>query len=69
MNGPSFPVGDAGEPGGTLSADGGSDSGGGTVTDAGDAGDDAGTDPGPFPLGATWGTNAVHFRVRADAAT
>ena len=42
VNGPSFPVGDAGEPGGTLSADGGSDSGGGTVTDAGDAGDDAG---------------------------
>ena len=55
VNGPSFPVGDAGEPGGTLSADGGSDSGGGTVTDAGDAGDDAGTDPGPFPLGATLG--------------
>jgi glycogen operon protein len=30
---------------------------------AGDAGDN-----GPFPLGATWGTDAVHFRVRADAA-
>ncbi len=27
-----------------------------------------GGDEGPFPLGATWGTDAVHFRVRADAA-
>jgi glycogen operon protein len=27
-----------------------------------------GGDLGPFPLGATWGTDAVHFRVRADAA-
>jgi glycogen operon protein len=33
------------------------------ATDEADAGD-----PGPFPLGATWGTDAVHFRVRADAA-
>ena len=29
---------------------------------------DAGTDQGPFPLGVTWGTAAVHFRVRADPA-
>ena len=30
---------------------------------------DAGAnDPGPFPLGATLGPNALHLRVRADAA-
>ena len=27
------------------------------------------SDAGPFPLGATWSTSALHFRVRADAAT
>ncbi len=32
--------------------------------------DDSGlTDDGPFPLGATLGPAAIHFRVRADAAT
>ena len=30
---------------------------------------DGGPDHGPFPLGATWGNDAVHFRVRADPAT
>jgi isoamylase len=42
---------------------------GGAVGDDAGGGGDAATDPGPFPLGATWGTSAVHFRVRADAAT
>jgi glycogen operon protein len=51
--------------------DGAVDSG---VTAQGDAATDAAldggsTDPGPFPLGATWGTQAVHFRVMADPAT
>jgi glycogen operon protein len=65
LNGPSFSVGDAGVP--TSGVDAGAD--GGDVA-SGDASDDsdAGTDTGPFPLGATWGKNAVHFRVRADAA-
>src|SRR5437870_12986158 len=29
----------------------------------------AASDDGPFPLGATWGARALHFRLRADAAT
>ena len=33
-----------------------------------DASDGGSTDTVPFPLGATWGTDAVHFRVHADAA-
>ena len=52
---------------------------GGSTGSAPDAGGDAssldastgtsdGGDAGPFPLGATWGADAVHFRVRADAA-
>jgi glycogen operon protein len=37
--------------------------------DAGpDAATDGGTDAGPFPLGATWGSDAVHFRVMANPA-
>jgi glycogen operon protein len=35
----------------------------------GEAGADSGSDVGPFPLGATWGDAAVHFRVMADPAT
>jgi len=41
----------------------------GAPRDDGGGGGDASADPGPFPLGATWGAAAVHFRVRADAAT
>jgi glycogen operon protein len=40
----------------------------GPVSVGDDAGDAGASDPGPFPLGATWGAVAVHFRVRADAA-
>ena len=64
---------DAGPPDGSItttptpSSDAGVD---GAIDTDGAASDDAGpTDPGPFPLGATLGTNAIHFRVRADAAT
>jgi len=38
-------------------------------SDASAGGDAASDDDGPFPLGATWGPRAVHFRLRADAAT
>ena len=52
--------------GGDAARDGGADEG--AADDA--SGQDAGPpDPGPFGLGATWGANAVHFRVRADPAT
>src|ERR1700733_1423148 len=53
--------------------DGGGNGDAGAEASSPDAADasaapDAG-DTGPFPLGATWGADAVHFRVRADAAT
>jgi glycogen operon protein len=49
---------------------GSADSGSIPPTDAAlDAPSDGGADSGPFPLGATWGTQAVHFRVMADPAT
>jgi glycogen operon protein len=54
-------TGPAGLDGGTLGNDAGNDA---PPTAA-----DSGTDQGPFPLGATWGNDAVHFRVRADPAT
>jgi glycogen operon protein len=83
-NGPVFVVDDAGLPANALDAGGtrglaDADAGGtgpneapeaggeGGSTSPGNAGD--GGDPGPFGLGATWGANAVHFRVRADPAT
>jgi glycogen operon protein len=63
------PAADAGGPNGVLEPppDAGDDV---TIADATteDAGADAGDDVGPFPLGATFGARAVHFRLRADAA-
>ncbi len=45
------------------------DSGKGSGGDAGtEAATDGGPDIGPFPLGTTWGNEAVHFRVMASPA-
>src|ERR1700722_1898393 len=41
----------------------------GSRDSASEAGADAGADAGPFPLGATWGADAVHFRLMAAPAT
>ncbi|HTQ41854.1 MAG TPA: alpha-amylase family glycosyl hydrolase [Polyangiaceae bacterium] len=61
---------DGGLPGMTgLMGDDGGKTTGDAATDAPPTGADGGTDQGPFPLGATWGNDAVHFRVRADPAT
>ena len=66
----------SGGPASTRAAAGASDDAGPTATpeppfDAGSItlADGAVDDAGPFPLGGTWGSAAVHFRVRADAAT
>ncbi len=55
--------------GSASSGDAGSGGGGDAGIDAPGRGGDGASDTGPFPLGATWGSDAVHFRVMADPAT
>jgi glycogen operon protein len=57
-----------GSDGGGAQGDAAIDAGGEAGAGGDDAADAGPGDTGPFPLGATWGTAAVHFRVRADAA-
>ncbi|HEY1693295.1 MAG TPA: GNAT family N-acetyltransferase [Polyangiaceae bacterium] len=76
LHGPSLPPEDAGagDDGGTPALDASLDASLDGSPDAPSPASDGappldGGDTGPFPLGATFGPSAVHFRVRADAAT
>jgi glycogen operon protein len=62
---PSSAGGDDGGPAASIAPGPTADAGG----DASSPELDAASDTGPFPLGVTWGASALHFRLRADAAT